>query len=73
MLLAARDEDGSQMNDRQLRDEVMTLFSPGMKPRADDGVDVYLLGRHPKSKRNFTPSSMKYSARARPQRRICRA
>src|SRR5205814_10561096 len=26
MLLAARDEDGSQMDDRQLRDEVMTLF-----------------------------------------------
>ena len=29
MLLAARDEDGSQMSDRQLRDEVMTLFLAG--------------------------------------------
>ena len=26
MLLAARDDDGSRMNDRQLRDETLTLF-----------------------------------------------
>jgi cytochrome P450 len=29
LLLRARDEDGSQMNDRQLRDEAMTLFLAG--------------------------------------------
>src|SRR6266403_4154081 len=34
MLLAARDEDGSRMNDRQLRDEVMTLFLAGHETTA---------------------------------------
>jgi cytochrome P450 len=34
MLLAARDEDGSQMSDRQLRDEVMTLFLAGHETTA---------------------------------------
>src|SRR5262249_9136856 len=29
MLLAAQDEDGSRMNDRQLRDEAMTIFLAG--------------------------------------------
>lgn len=34
MLLKARDEDGSQMNDKQLRDEVMTLFLAGHETTA---------------------------------------
>src|ERR1051326_8006712 len=34
MLLKARDEDGSQMSDRQLRDEVMTLFLAGHETTA---------------------------------------
>jgi cytochrome P450 len=34
MLLAAQDEDGSQMTDRQLRDEVMTLFLAGHETTA---------------------------------------
>ena len=34
MLLAAHDEDGSQMTDRQLRDEVMTLFLAGHETTA---------------------------------------
>jgi len=34
MLLKARDEDGSQMNDQQLRDEVMTLFLAGHETTA---------------------------------------
>jgi cytochrome P450 len=34
MLLAARDEDGSQMTDRQLRDEVMTIFLAGHETTA---------------------------------------
>jgi cytochrome P450 len=34
MLLAARDEDGSQMTDHQLRDEVMTLFLAGHETTA---------------------------------------
>ena len=32
-LLAARDEDGSQMTDHQLRDELVTLFLAGHEPR----------------------------------------
>jgi len=34
MLLAAHDEDGSQMSDRQLRDEVITLFLAGHETTA---------------------------------------
>ena len=34
MLLAARDEDGGRMDDRQLRDEVMTLFLAGQETTA---------------------------------------
>ncbi|MGH7856708.1 MAG: cytochrome P450 [Candidatus Binatia bacterium] len=34
MLLAARDEDGSQMSDQQLRDETMTLFLAGHETTA---------------------------------------
>src|SRR5919198_6488749 len=34
MLLRAQDEDGSQMTDRQLRDEVMTLFLAGHETTA---------------------------------------
>ena len=34
MLLKARDEDGSQMSDQQLRDEVMTLFLAGHETTA---------------------------------------
>ena len=34
MLMAARDEDGGQMDDRQLRDEVMTFFIAGHETTA---------------------------------------
>jgi len=34
MLLEAQDEDGSQMNDKQLRDEVMTIFLAGHETTA---------------------------------------
>jgi cytochrome P450 len=34
MLMEARDEDGSQMNDKQLRDEVMTFFLAGHETTA---------------------------------------
>jgi cytochrome P450 len=54
MLLAARDEDGSQMNDRQLRDEVMTLFLAGHETTALTlAWSWYLLGTHPEAQRNF--------------------
>lgn len=54
MLLAARDEDGSQMNDQQLRDEVMTLFLAGHETTALTlGWSWYLLGKHPEAEKKF--------------------
>jgi len=48
MLLQAQDEDGSQMDDRQLRDEVMTLFLAGHETTALTLSWIwYLLGCHP--------------------------
>lgn len=54
MLLAARDEDGSQMSDRQLRDEVMTLFLAGHETTALTlAWSWYLLGTNPDAERTF--------------------
>jgi cytochrome P450 len=48
MLLRARDEDGSQMTDRQLRDEAMTLFLAGHETTALTlSWTWYLLAQHP--------------------------
>jgi cytochrome P450 len=47
-LLSARDEDGSTMSDRQVRDEVLTLFVAGHETTASGlAWTVYLLCRHP--------------------------
>ena len=54
MLLAAHDEDGSQMTDRQLRDEVMTIFLAGHETTALTlSWAWYLLARHPEVERKF--------------------
>lgn len=54
MLLTARDEDGSQMTDRQLRDEVMTLFLAGDETTALTlAWSWYLLGCHPEVEKKF--------------------
>ncbi len=54
MLLAARDEDGSQMTDRQLRDEVMTLFLAGHETTAITLAWAWhLLGTHPEVEAKF--------------------
>src|SRR5207302_10723574 len=54
MLLAARDEDGSQMNDRQLRDEVMTLFLAGHETTVLTlAWSWYLLATHPAVEKKF--------------------
>jgi cytochrome P450 len=46
--LAARDEDGSRMTDRQLRDELVTLFLAGHETTAVAlSFCFYLLARHP--------------------------
>src|SRR5215467_12291874 len=48
MLLDARDEDGSQMTDQQLRDEVMTLILAGHETTALAlSWTWYLLAQHP--------------------------
>jgi cytochrome P450 len=48
ILLHARDEDGSRMTDRQLRDEAMTLFLAGHETTALVlSWSWYLLGQHP--------------------------
>src|SRR5437588_4397798 len=53
-LLAARDEDGSQMSDRQLRDEVMTLFLAGHETTALTlAWSWYLLAKHPQVEAKF--------------------
>jgi cytochrome P450 len=47
-LLAARDDDGSQMTDRQLRDELVTLFVAGHETTALAlSFCFYLLAGHP--------------------------
>jgi cytochrome P450 len=48
MLLQAQDEDGTQMTDAQLRDEVMTLFLAGHETTALAlSWSWYLLATHP--------------------------
>jgi cytochrome P450 len=54
MLLAAHDEDGSRMNDKQLRDEVMTLFLAGHETTALTlSWAWYLLAQNPESEAKF--------------------
>jgi cytochrome P450 len=54
MLLQAQDEDGSQMSDAQLRDEVMTLFLAGHETTALAlSWSWYLLATHPDAETKF--------------------
>src|SRR5215213_10588773 len=54
MLLQAQDEDGTQMSDAQLRDEVMTLFLAGHETTALAlSWSWYLLATHPEAERKF--------------------
>jgi cytochrome P450 len=54
MLLDAHDEDGTGMNDQQLRDEVMTLFLAGHETTALTlAWSWYLLGRSPEAEKKF--------------------
>lgn len=48
MLMSARDEDGNPMSDKQLRDEVITIFVAGHETSANAlAWTFYLLGKHP--------------------------
>lgn len=54
MLLEAQDEDGSQMTDAQLRDEVMTLFLAGHETTALAlSWSWYLLASNPEAEKKF--------------------
>jgi len=54
VLLAAHDEDGSVMNDQQLRDEVITLFLAGHETTALTlSWAWYLLAKHPDAEKTF--------------------
>ncbi|MDQ2855916.1 MAG: cytochrome P450 [Acidobacteriota bacterium] len=54
MMLQAQDEDGSQMTDAQLRDEVMTLFLAGHETTALTlSWSWYLLGLNPEAEAKF--------------------
>jgi cytochrome P450 len=54
MMLQAQDEDGSQMTDKQLRDEVMTLFLAGHETTALTlSWSWYLLGLNPETEQKF--------------------
>jgi len=54
MLLQARDDDGSQMTDAQLRDEVITLFLAGHETTALVLTwSWYLLAKNPEAERKF--------------------
>lgn len=50
--LAAEDEDGSVMSDRQLRDEVLTMLAAGHETTANAlSFTLHLLSRHPATER----------------------
>lgn len=54
MLLQAQDDDGSQMSDQQLRDEVMTLFVAGHETTALAlSWSWYLLATNPEAEKKF--------------------
>jgi cytochrome P450 len=49
-LLAARDDDGTALDERQLRDEILTLFIAGHETTANGlAWSLYLLARHPEA------------------------
>jgi len=54
MLLSARDEEGRAMDERQLRDEVVTLFLAGHETTALTLTwALWLIGRHPEVERRL--------------------
>ena len=54
MLIQAHDEDGNQMTDKQLRDEVMTLFLAGHETTALTLSWIwYLLAQNPETEQKF--------------------
>lgn len=64
LLLAAHDEEGG-MSDKQVRDEVVTLFVAGHETTATAlAWSLYLLGRHPEAYARAKGEAMKLGGRA---------
>ena len=65
MLMAARDEDGSGMTDRQLRDEILTFLLAGHETTAVSlSWTWYLLSQHPEVGAETSPGIEPGSGRA---------
>ena len=61
MLLAVRDEDGSGMDRRQVRDEAITIFLAGHETTAITlSWTMYLLARHPEIQEKAAKGSAEY-------------
>ena len=66
MLMAARDEDGSGMSDKQIRDEVMTFFLAGHETTALAlSWALYLLSRNPDAEQKLHEEAGSRARRAR--------
>jgi cytochrome P450 len=67
LLLAARDEDGTRMSDKQVRDESMTLFLAGHETTANALVwALYLLARHPEIRARAEEEAAPFARRGTP-------
>ncbi|MGO8992208.1 MAG: cytochrome P450 [Polyangiaceae bacterium] len=67
LLLAARDEDGSKMSDKQVRDESMTLFLAGHETTANALTwTLYLLARHPEVRARAEQEAAPFARRGTP-------
>ena len=63
MLLAARDDDGRPMSDKQIRDEVITLFLAGHEtPAIALSWTLVLLARHPEVEERLWREVSRFSA-----------
>ena len=67
MLIGLQHADGTGMSDEQLRDEVMTLFSPATRRSPKGSPDLHLLALHRKRMRAPTPRSATSSATVCPR------
>jgi cytochrome P450 len=67
LLLAARDEDGSRMSDKQVRDESMTLFLAGHETTANALTwALYLLAIHPEIRGRAEEEAAPFARRGTP-------
>jgi cytochrome P450 len=64
-LLGAQDEDGGRMSDKQVRDEIITLFAAGHETTATAlGWSLYLLARHPEACARVKAEGARFAGRS---------